>query len=82
MLLDKQALFSDDQAITATAASTNYMNLGATDTVPGAPAALVRDIGGANAIEILVQVPEHGRRCCGGPRRRQGSQRDGGSAGY
>lgn len=56
MLLDEQALFSDDQAITATAASTNYMNLGATETVPGAPAALVRDMGGANKIEVLVQV--------------------------
>jgi len=58
MLLDEQALFSNDQAITASAASTNYMNLGATATPPGAPAALVRDLGGANNIEILVQVTE------------------------
>lgn len=56
MLLDEQALFSDDQAITASAASTNYMNLGAPGTVPGAPAALVRDLGGANNIQLLVQV--------------------------
>jgi len=58
MLLDAQALFSDDQAITATAASTNYMNLGDTLTVPGAPAALTRDLGGANNIALLVQVTE------------------------
>jgi hypothetical protein len=58
MLLDEQALFSDDQAITASAASTNYMDLGETATPPGAPAALVRDLGGANKIELLVQVTE------------------------
>lgn len=56
MSLDAQALFSDDQAITATANSTNFINLGATNTVPGAPAALVRDIGAAKSIELLIQV--------------------------
>lgn len=56
MLLDAQALFSDDQAITASAASTNYMDLGAPKTAPLAPAALVRDIGGSNDMEILIQV--------------------------
>jgi hypothetical protein len=58
MLLDEQALFSDQQAITATAVSTNYMNLGTPATTPGAPAPLVRDMGGANKIEVLVQVTE------------------------
>lgn len=58
MLLDEQALFSDQQAITATAASTNYINLGTPATPPGSPAALKRDIGGGNDIPILVQVTE------------------------
>lgn len=56
MLLDENTLFSDDQAVTATAASTNYMDLGASSTVPGAPAALGNKIGGANEIPLLVQV--------------------------
>jgi len=56
MLLDENTLFSEDQAVTATAASTNYMDLGSPATVPGAPAALVRNIGGANDIPLLVQV--------------------------
>jgi len=58
MLLDENTLFSEDQAVTATAASTNYMDLGAPATVPGAPAALVRLIGGANEIPLHVQVTE------------------------
>ncbi|WP_316859938.1 Bbp16 family capsid cement protein [uncultured Cohaesibacter sp.] len=58
MLLDAQALFSDDQAITATAASTNYINFGDVVTPPGAPAALNRDYGGAQNIPLLIQVTE------------------------
>jgi hypothetical protein len=58
MLLDENTLFSDDQAITATAASTNYMDTGARATVPGAPAALGGSLGGANDIPLLVQVTE------------------------
>lgn len=56
MLLDENTLFSDDQAITATAASTNYMDLQAGSTPPAAPAALVQKIGGGNDIPLLVQV--------------------------
>jgi hypothetical protein len=58
MLLDKEALFSDDQAITASAASTNYMDLGATGTPANAPAAVVRDLGGGQNVTMLVQVTE------------------------
>jgi hypothetical protein len=37
MILDSTTLFSNAQAITATAASTNYIDLGAPGTVYGAP---------------------------------------------
>lgn len=56
MLLDEQTLFSDDQAVTATAASTNYMDLKAPSTPPGAPAALSNNLGGGNDMQLLVQV--------------------------
>lgn len=56
MHLDEQALFSDKQAITTTANSTNYINLGTPSTPPHAPAALKRDMGGAANIPLLVQV--------------------------
>lgn len=59
MLLDQSNLFSDAQAVTASAASTNYIDLGETGTPANAPAAVVRDIGGENgAIEVLFQVTE------------------------
>lgn len=58
MLLDNQALFSDQQAITATAVSTNHINLGAPGTPPAAPAAVKQDIGGGNQIPLLIQVTE------------------------
>jgi hypothetical protein len=45
MILDQTNLFSDDQAITATAASDNYIDLGATGTPKLRNAiTLVRDI--------------------------------------
>ncbi len=56
MLLSAQQTFSDGQALTVTAASTNIIDLGATGTVLGAPAALVRDIGKGEPIAILVQL--------------------------
>lgn len=58
MIFDSEALFSDDQAITASAASTNYMDLGAPGTPVGGAAALTRDIGPGNPIPIVVQVTE------------------------
>ena len=56
MLFSQQQLFSDEQALTATAASTNIIDLGATGTVLGAPAALTRDIGKGNPIPIVVRL--------------------------
>ncbi len=49
-------MFSDGQAVTANGASTNVIDLGATGTVLNAPAALVRDIGKGNPIEIVIQI--------------------------
>ncbi len=54
MILDMQSLFSDDQAITASAASTNLIDLGATGTPPLSSTALVRDVGKGTPIEILI----------------------------
>ena len=50
MILDNQTLFSDRQALTATAASTNTIDL--SPIGPG----IVRDIGPGNPIPITVQV--------------------------
>lgn len=58
MIFDKENLFSDAQAITATAASTNIIDLGATGTVVGASAAVVRDIGKGRPLPLRVQVTE------------------------
>lgn len=56
MLLSVQQTFSDAQALTGTAASTNIIDLGATGTVLKAPAALVRDIGKGEPIPIIVKL--------------------------
>lgn len=56
MLMSNQQLFSDSQALTTTAASTNVIDLGATGTVLDAPAALVRDIGKGKPIPIFVRL--------------------------
>ena len=45
MIFDKQNELSDDQAVTATAASTNHINLG-----------VARDIGKGTPIPFLIQV--------------------------
>lgn len=58
MILDAQNLFSDDQAVTATANSTNVIDLGETGTPAGNAEALKRDIGKGNKIPLLVQVTE------------------------
>jgi len=55
MIFDATLLFSDAQAITADAASTNYIDLGATGTPVGGTA-LARDIGPGNPIPISVTV--------------------------
>lgn len=56
MITSLQQLFSNAQAITATAASTNVIDLGAPETVLGAPYPLNRDIGRGVPIPLLVQV--------------------------
>lgn len=58
MIMDRTLLFSEGQAITATAASTNLVDLGATGTVYGASSALIRDIGPGQEVELLVTVTE------------------------
>lgn len=58
MIFSLQQLFSNDQAITASADSTNVIDLGAPGTPYGAAAALNQDIGKGAKIPILVQVTE------------------------
>lgn len=58
MILSAQQLFSDDQAITASADSTNVIDLGAAGTPYDAAAALNQDIGKGAKIPILVQITE------------------------
>lgn len=58
MILSAQSLFSDDQAITASADSTNVYDLGVAGTPYDAAAALNRDIGKGAGVPILVQVTE------------------------
>lgn len=58
MILDNQAIFSSNQAITATAASTNAIDLLAAGIVFGQTAAPYRDIGRGRQVEFLCQVTE------------------------
>lgn len=58
MILDDTLVLSDSQAITATARSTNIIDLGAAGTAYGAGTAVRRDIGSATSIPILVTVVE------------------------
>lgn len=58
MILSAEQLFSDDQAITATAVSTNVIDLGAAGTPYDAAAALNQDIGKGTPVPLLIQVTE------------------------
>lgn len=58
MILDNNNIFSDGQAITATADSTNIIDLGAPGTPYGAPAPVEQDIGKSNCIPIAVCVEQ------------------------
>jgi len=58
MIFDRTLLLSNAQAVTATAPSTDNLDLGVTGTVYGASAALVRDIGKGQEIPLSVQVVE------------------------
>lgn len=57
MLLDGETQFSNRQAITATVASTNTVDLGDTGTRPWSGAKLTRDIGGWSN-DLLIQVTQ------------------------
>ena len=59
MILDKQNMYSDDQAVTTDAASTNVIDHGAPGTPKGASRALYRDMGVGVCIPLLVQVTEN-----------------------
>jgi len=58
MILDRTGLFSENQAITATSASTNVIDLGKTGTPYGASSALRRDVGRGNPVPLYVGVTE------------------------
>jgi len=58
MIVDNTLVLSDSQAITATARSTNIIDLGAAGTPYGAAAAVGRDIGKATSIPIQVSITE------------------------
>jgi hypothetical protein len=58
MIFSANQLFSDDQAITATAISANVIDLGARATPYDAAAALTGDIGKGTPVPLLVQVTE------------------------
>lgn len=58
MIFSAQQIFSDDQAITGTARSTNVIDLGTPGTPYGAVASLNQDVGKGNKIPVLIQVTE------------------------
>lgn len=58
MIFSAQQLFSNDQAITASADSTNVIDLGVAGTPYDAAAALNQDVGKGNPVCFLVQVTE------------------------
>ncbi len=58
MIHSKQLTFSDQQAITGTASSTNILDLGTTGTVVGASVALPSNPGDGKAVPLNVQVTE------------------------
>jgi len=58
MIMDNNLVFSDGQALTATAASTNIIDIGIAGTAYGHAAGVRRDIGIGNEIPINVAVVE------------------------
>lgn len=56
MIISNQDIFSDGQAITATAASANVIDLGAAGTPYGAPAAIGRDLGSLPMQPIFLDI--------------------------
>jgi hypothetical protein len=58
MIVDNTLVFSDSQAITATARSTNIVDLGAAGTPAGMTNAVRRDIGIGTEIPIAITITE------------------------
>ena len=58
MIIDTSLVFSNQQAVTISAPSTNAIDLGATGTPYGATLPLVRDIGEGEVIPISVSVAQ------------------------
>jgi hypothetical protein len=58
MILDQNALFSDAQAVTASAASTNHYDLGEMGVTAYNSVQLRRNVGKAGKIPLLIQVVE------------------------
>lgn len=56
MIFDKETMFCEGQAVTADAASTNYIDLGAMGTPFGSDTALTRDIGKGASIPLSINV--------------------------
>jgi hypothetical protein len=56
MIFDAQSMFSDAQAITGDAASTNIIDFGAPGTPMHAKAAITQDIGRGRDVPIRIQV--------------------------
>lgn len=56
MILSIYNMFSDDQAITGNAASSNVIDLGPIGNVPFTSTQLARDIAKGNPVPILIQV--------------------------
>lgn len=56
MIFDASLLLSDQQAITASAASTNVIDLGTTGTPFGSGVALTRDIGRGEEVDLSISV--------------------------
>lgn len=58
MIFDTQSLFSDAQAITANAPSTNVIDLGTSGTPKHAAAPMTRDVGKARPVPLRIQAVE------------------------
>ena len=58
MILDKNLIFAEDQAVTATAISQNVLQLPANETVAYEAAAMARELGKGNYLPLLIQVTE------------------------
>lgn len=58
MILDSNLIFSEDQAVTATAISENVIQLPANGTPAYEASAVTRELGKGNELPLLIQVTE------------------------